>query len=186
MREAQLPPQFTAHVSGNAVLLNRSADGIARNQATQVSFAAIAIFILICAVFRSARVGLIAMAPNIAPVLIFFGVLGSGIAPLSLPTSLIGSIALGVAIDDTMHFLVAYLAQRDLGRSSRQAARHCIRKVGRPIVLTSIMLVVGFSMILLSGFATLQEFGILTAFTMAVCLATDLILLPALLVRLDA
>ena len=48
------------------------------------------------------------------------------------------------------------------------------------------MLVVGFSMILLSGFATLQEFGILTAFTMAVCLATDLILLPALLVRLDA
>jgi predicted RND superfamily exporter protein len=183
---AGLPSEFTTQVSGNAVLLNRSADGIARNQATQVTFAAITIFVLICGVFRSARVALIAMAPNIAPVLIFFGVLGSGIAPLSLPTSLIGSIALGVAIDDTMHFLVAYLAQKNLGRSSKQAARHCIQKVGRPIVLTSIMLVMGFSMILLSGFATLQEFGILTAFTMAVCLATDLILLPALLVRLDA
>ncbi|MBW2724741.1 MAG: MMPL family transporter, partial [Deltaproteobacteria bacterium] len=185
LHEARLPAEFTTHVSGNAVLLNRSADGIARNQATQVGFAAITIFALICGVFRSVRVGLIAMAPNIAPVLIFFGVLGSGIAPLSLPTSLIGSIALGIAIDDTMHFLVAYLAQKKLGRSPQQAARYCIRKVGRPIVLTSIMLVVGFSMILLSGFATLQEFGALTAFTMAVCLATDLILLPALLVRLD-
>lgn len=125
------------------------------------------------------------MAPNIAPVLIFFGVLGTGIAPLSLPTSLIGSIALGIAIDDTMHFLVAYRAQRALGRGPEPAVRHCIRSVGRPIVLTSIMLVVGFLMILISGFATLQEFGYLTAFTLAVCLATDLILLPALLIRLD-
>lgn len=185
LREADLPETFTAHVSGNAVLLNRSADGIARNQATQVGFAALAIFALIWGTFRSVRVALIAMAPNIAPVLIFFGMLGTGIAPLSLPTSLIGSIALGIAIDDTMHFLVAYQAQKALGRDASQAARHCIRNVGRPIVLTSIMLVVGFSMILISGFATLQEFGILTAFTMAVCLITDLLLLPALLVRVD-
>ena len=178
-------PVFATAVSGNAVLLNRSADGIAQNQATQVGFAALAIFILICATFRSVRVALIAMVPNIAPVLIFFGMLGTGIAPLSLPTSLIGSIALGIAIDDTMHFLVAYQAQKNLGRDTKQAARHCIQNVGRPIVLTSIMLVVGFSMILISGFATLQEFGMLTAFTMAVCLVTDLLLLPAMLVRLD-
>jgi predicted RND superfamily exporter protein len=183
--DADLPPVFATAVSGNAVLLNRSADGIAQNQATQVGFAALAIFILICATFRSVRVALIAMVPNIAPVLIFFGMLGTGIAPLSLPTSLIGSIALGIAIDDTMHFLVAYQAQKNLGRDTKQAARHCIQNVGRPIVLTSIMLVVGFSMILISGFATLQEFGMLTAFTMAICLVTDLLLLPAMLVRLD-
>jgi predicted RND superfamily exporter protein len=185
LRDAELPDAFTTAVSGNAVLLNRSADGIAGNQATQVGFAALAIFILISAIFGSVRVALIAMAPNIAPVLIFFGILGTGIAPLSLPTSLIGSIALGIAIDDTMHFLVAYQAQKSLGRNAEEAARHCIRHVGRPIVLTSIMLVVGFSMILISGFATLQEFGMLTAFTMAICLVTDLLLLPALLVRVD-
>jgi predicted RND superfamily exporter protein len=185
LRDAKLPVEFDSYVTGNATLLNRSADGIARNQATQVGFAALAIFVLICLVFRSLRVGLIAMAPNIAPVLIFFGVLGSGIAPLSLPTSLIGSIALGIAIDDTMHFLVAYQAQKALGLRPPQAAQHCIRSVGRPIVLTSIMLVVGFLMILISGFATLQEFGYLTAFTMTLCLASDLILLPALLIRFD-
>ena len=185
LANADLPPGFATEVSGNAVLLNRSADGIASNQATQVGFAASAIFVLICGAFRSLRVGAIAMVPNIAPVLIFFGLLGSGIAKLSLPTSLIGSIALGIAIDDTMHFLAAYRAQRELGHDPATAVRHCIRNVGRPIILTSIMLVVGFSMILVSGFATLQEFGYLTAFTMGVCLVTDLLLLPALLVRID-
>ena len=105
---AELPAGFTTGVTGNAILLNRSADGIAGNQATQVGFAAATILVLICIVFRSIPIGLISMVPNIIPVLLFFGILGIGVAPLSLPTGLIGSIALGIAIDDTMHFLVAY------------------------------------------------------------------------------
>ena len=112
--------------------------------------------------------------------------LGLGVAPLSLPTSLIGSIAMGIAIDDTMHFLVAYRARRTAGASPEEAARQCILQVGRPIVMTSVMLVAGFLVILSAGFATLQEFGYLTALTMALCLATDLVLLPALLVRMRA
>jgi predicted RND superfamily exporter protein len=186
IERAGLPPSFRAEVTGNAILLNRSADGIAGNQATQVGFAAATILVLICVVFRSLRTGLISMVPNIVPVLLFFGVLGLGAASLSLPTSLIGSIALGIAIDDTMHFLVAYRARRDAGAAPEVAARECVLQVGRPIVMTSIMLVVGFLVILASGFATLQEFGALTALTMGLCLATDLILLPALLVRLRA
>jgi hypothetical protein len=129
---------------------------------------------------------LIAMAPNIAPVLIFFGILGAGVAPLSLPTSLIGSIALGIAIDDTMHYLVAYRTARAQGLDPPAAATHCIRQVGRPIIMTRVMLIVGFLVILASGFATLREFGYLTALTMAICLSTDLVLLPALLVRTRA
>ena len=122
------------------------------------------------------------MVKGCVPVL----VLGVGVAPLSLPTSLIGSIALGIAIDDTMHFLVAYLARRTKGATPENAARACIKQVGRPIFMTSVMLVIGFLVILASGFATLREFGVLTAVTMAVCLTTDLILLPALLVRTRA
>ncbi len=183
---ASLPDGFAAEVTGNAILLNRSADGISRNQATQVGFAAVSILILICLVFRSIRTGLIAMVPNIVPVLIFFGILGLGVAPLSLPTSLIGSIALGIAIDDTMHFLVAYRERRIRGATPEAAAAGCIRQVGRPVFMTSVMLVVGFLVVLASGFATLREFGYLTALTMAICLATDLLLLPALLVRVRA
>jgi predicted RND superfamily exporter protein len=181
-----LPDGYTTDVSANTILLNRGADGIAGNQATQVGFAAAAILGLIVLVFRSPRVGIIAMVPNVVPVLIFFGILGLGTAPLSIPTSLIGSIALGIAVDDTMHFLVAYQTRRRNGETPEQAARECICQVGRPIVMTSVMLVVGFLVILASGFATLQEFGVLTALTMAICLSTDLLLLPALLVRLKA
>ena len=102
---------------------------------------------------------------------------------LSLPTSLIGCIALGIAIDDTVHFLVAYRHRRAAGETPEEAATHVIRSVGRPIVITSFTLVLGFLAMLLSGFATLREFGYLTALTMGICLTTDLILLPALLVR---
>ena len=186
LADADLPEGFTTAVTGNSILLNRSADGIAKNQATQVGFAALGIFFLICVVFRSIPIGLIAMVPNIIPVVVFFGILGLGIAPLSLPTSLIGSIALGIAIDDTMHFLVAYRELRTRGASPEEAAAACIRQVGRPVFMTSVMLVVGFLVMLVSGFATLREFGYLTALTMAICLMTDLLLLPALLVRVRA
>jgi hypothetical protein len=128
----------------------------------------------------------IAMLPNVVPVLVFFGMLGLGAAPLSIPTSLIGSIALGIAVDDTMHFLVAYRTQRNQGEATADAVRRCIRQVGRPIFMTSVMLVAGFLVILASGFATLQEFGVLTALTMGICLSTDLLLLPALLVQFDS
>jgi hypothetical protein len=124
------------------------------------------------------------MIPNLIPVLIFYGLLGAGLAPLSLPTSLIGSVALGIAIDDTVHFLVRYRSERRGGASPVQATTACTRLVGRPIAITSLMLCLGFGVICGSRFATLQEFGLLTAATMAVCLLSDLVLLPAVLIRL--
>jgi hypothetical protein len=151
-----------------------------------VGIAALAIFLLVSFAFRSLLLGLVAMAPNLVPVLIYFGLLGLGAAPLSLPTSLIGSVALGIAVDDTAHFLVRYGNERRRGLSPSQAAALCGRRVGRPIVITSIMLMAGFLVVALSGFATLRQFGVLSAATMGICLLTDLILLPALLVRTRA
>jgi len=132
---------------------------------------------------RSLRLGAVAMLPNLLPVLAFFGLLGLGVAPLSLPTSLIGCIALGVAIDDTVHYLVRYRSERLAGAGPEQAALQTTRSVGRPIVVTSLMVVVGFLVVALSDFATLREFGSLTAITMGLCLLADLVLLPAFLIR---
>ncbi len=180
---ADVPEGIRTEVTGNAIRINKSADGIAGNQISQVGFAAVTILVLVILVFRSVGVGLLSMVPNIVPVLSFFGVLGLGVATLSIATSLIGSIALGIAVDDTVHFLVAYIRER--ARSSpEEAIIRCVRTVGRPIVMTSVMLVIGFLALLVSGFVTLREFGYLTAMTMAICLSTDLTLLPALLVRL--
>jgi len=147
------------------------------------SVTALAVFSIVAGVFRSVPLALVALAPNVVPVLLFYGVLGAGVAPLSLPTSLIGSIVLGIAVDDTVHFLARYREGLRSGLSPEEAVVECGRRVGRPIAITSVMLFLGFLVVAFSGFATLREFGLLVGGSVALCLATDLVLLPALLVR---
>jgi len=177
-----VPAGLEAHITGDTVLLNRSADRLARSQLTTVGTTTLVVFAIVATLFRSLPLALVALLPNLLPVLLFYGLLGAGIAPLSLPTSLIGSIVLGIAVDDTAHFLTRYRRSRDAGASPEEAVRECGRRVGRPIVITSVMLFLGFLVVTLSGFTTLQEFGWLVGLTLAICLATDLLLLPAVLV----
>jgi len=181
--EEGVPEGLTGRVTGNALLLARAADGVARSQPRTVGLAAAAILVLLAATLRSPRIGLVAMVPNAVPVLLFFGVLGTGAARLSLPTSLIGSVALGIAIDATAHYLVRYRAERASGAVPAEAVSRTSRSVGRPIAIASAMLCLGFASVAVSEFATLREFGLLAALTMGICFLTDLLLLPALLVR---
>lgn len=183
---SELPDGLRAAPTGNAILLARSADGIAGSQGRSVGLATLAIFALVSAALRSWKLGLIVLLPNLFPVLLFFGLLGLGIAPLSLPTSLIGAVALGIAIDDTVHFLVSYRRGRRRGATPVEASRDTGRAVGRAIVITSAMLAAGFGVVALSSFATLREFGLLFATTVGICVVADLLLLPALLIRLRA
>lgn len=186
LRPEDFPPGTRISVTGNAILLGRSADAIAWGQANSVGLAAVTILVLLTALLRSWKLGMIAMAPNAVPVLLFFGLLGSGLAPLSLPTSLIASVALGIAIDDTVHYVVRYRHERIAGRTPEEAIAVTSLKVGRPMLVAALMLILGFLSVALSGFATLREFGLLSAATMGICLLTDLVLLPAMLVRTKA
>jgi predicted RND superfamily exporter protein len=181
--EISLPQGVEAVVTGNTILLARSDDEIVRRQPWSVALAALAIFALVSLGLRSPGLGAIAMVPNLLPVLLYFGLLGLGVAPLSLPTSLIGCVALGIAIDDTVHYLVRYRVERKAGASPEEAVERCAHRVGRPIVITSVMISAGFLVVAFSEFATLRQFGVLSAVTMGICLVTDLFLLPALLVR---
>ena len=104
-------------------------------------------------------------------------------APLSLPTSLIGCVALGITVDDTVHYLVRYRDERARGLDPVEANQVCARHVGRANLVTSFTLIAGFLVIALSSFATLRQFGLLSAATMAMCLAGDILLLPAILKR---
>ena len=184
--DARLPAQLHAEVTGSSILMNHTADGIAADQFTAVGAATLAIFVLVALAMRSLKLGALAMVPNIVPVLIFFGLLGTGLGALSLPTSLLGCIALGIAVDDTAHFLVDYHRQRAAGVDCAAAAAQCIESLGPPIIVTSLMLSAGFLVLGLSGFATLRELGRLGAMTMFICMCADLTLLPALLVRARA
>jgi hypothetical protein len=186
LADGAVPAGVRASVTGNTVLINRSADGIAGNQVLSLALATLVIVGLVWSVFRNWRLTLIAMLPNTIPVLLFYGMLGAGAAPLSIPTSLIGTIVLGIAVDDTVHFLVGYRRERAEGRTPAEATLSCLRFVGRAMVIASIMLSVGFNVMNLSEFATLRQFGYLSGATLAVCLLTDLWLLPAILVATRA
>ncbi len=176
-----LPEGVRAEVTGNTLLVNRSADGIAGNQIVSLALATCVIALLVYTVFRDWKYTLIALTPNIVPVMLFYGLLGAGAAPLSIPTSLIGTIVLGITVDDTVHFLTGYRRERAAGRSPEEATRLCLRHVGRAMVIASVMLSVGFNVMNLSEFATLRQFGYLSGATLVVCILTDLGLLPALL-----
>ena len=181
--EAPLPAGARTELTGNAILLTRAADDVARAQPRTVALAAVTILLLLSLALRSPGLGLVAMVPNVVPVLLFFGILGLGAAPLSLPTSLIGSVALGIAIDATAHFLVRYRTERRAGCDPAEAARRCSLHVGRPVAVASVMLCLGFLSVAFSEFATLRQFGVLSAVTLGICAFTDLLLLPAILVR---
>jgi hydrophobe/amphiphile efflux-3 (HAE3) family protein len=183
---AGFPNGVEGAVTGNALLLARSADGIAENQPQTVGLAALVIFALVWASLRSLKLGVVAMIPNLVPVIVYFGMLGAGFAPLSLPTSLIASVALGITIDDTVHTLARYRDEKRLGLSPEAAVVQTARHVGRAVLITAAMLALGFSVMGLSEFAKLREFGFLSAATLTVCLFTDLLLLGALLVRTKA
>jgi hypothetical protein len=123
------------------------------------------------------------MPTNVLPVFLFYGALGAGVAPLSIPISLIGSIALGITVDDTSHYLQAFRHRRAEGVPAEKGVVACTMEVCRAMVVTSTMEITGFLVMTVSGFATLQQFGYLTAITMTLCLATDVLMLPALVVR---
>ncbi len=186
LSDPRLPPGIRAYVTGNTVLINHSADGIAGTQLWSIGLASLTIFALVLGVFRQWKISIVAMVPNLLPVLLFYGMLGAGAAPLSVPTSMIGTIVLGITVDDTVHFLTSYRRERAAGKEPADATLRCLRFVGRAMVIASIMLTVGFNVMNLSEFATLRQFGYLAGATLAVCLVTDLLLLPALLVAWKA
>lgn len=180
---AHLPPELTAVVTGSTVVFAEASDSIAGNQLASMVLSAASILLLMVVSLRSLPIGLVAMAPNIGPVVVFFGLLGAGIADLSLPTSLIGSVALGIALDDTAHYIVNYQRMRADGMTAADAAARCLRELGIPIVTTSLMLIAGYLVLMFSGFATIRQFGWLSALTIFICLWGDLLMLPALLAR---
>ena len=127
---------------------------------------------------RSVRAGLCAMVPNVLPIVAGLGLMGFLDVPLSASTVMIASVGIGIAVDDTIHFLSRYRRERGAGRSSASAARRTLLGTGRAMVYSALGLAAGFSILAFSSFRPNREFGILTAFIMVVALLADLFVTP--------
>ncbi|CAN5299075.1 RND family transporter [soil metagenome] len=141
--------------------------------------ALLAAFLLL---FRSIRIALIAIVPNVVAILVVFGTMGWMRIPLDLMTITIASIAMSVAADYTIHYIHRY-RRENRDRSSEESVTRTHQTVGYAILATSLIIVFGFAILALSDFVPSILFGLLTGLAMAVALLANLILLPVLLRR---
>jgi predicted RND superfamily exporter protein len=141
---------------------------------------------LCCVLFGSVRLAAIAFLPNVFPVLCVFGIMGLFKIPLSSGSAMVSTIAVGIALNDTIHFLLHYRQRtREEGMAIRDAVRETVQGIGRPVILTSLVHIAGFSVFLLTDFVPLYHFGLLSCLAMTAALVGDLVLLPNLLLVLD-
>jgi len=172
---------FTGTVASVAILSEQLVGAMTKGLvAAMIAMAALCVFL-----FRSLRLTLIAFLPNAFPILAVFGIMGLFDVPLNSGSAMVATIALGVGLNDTIHFVMHYKRLRDTGEGVDIALRETYAEIGRPIVLTSIVNCVGFSIFLLSDFRPMHHFGLLGAVAMLAALAGDLLLLPNLLKLFD-
>jgi predicted RND superfamily exporter protein len=183
-RLAELPAGISGHTTGNAILLTRAADRISRGQALSLVWACGMIGLLLIAYFRSPRLGLFALVPNIVPVVLYFGLLGLTGTTLNNSTALMGSIVLGIAVDDTLHLLVEYRRGLRTHGDPEAALREALVHVGRAITCTTMAVCIGLLVVGASELRNQAEFGILGAVTLAIAWLVDVTFTPALCSRL--
>jgi len=169
------------HVTGFGIVISQSSRLLTRGQLKSLSLTLTLIFVIMIILFVSTKVGLFAIIPNCFPVVINFGLMGWLGIDLSVTTSLIASIAIGLAVDDTIHYMVRYNREFKKDLDKDRALRDTIRQVGRPIIFTSLTIGLGFCVLIFSQFTPTAVFGLLMMVTMASALVGDLIILPSLM-----
>jgi predicted RND superfamily exporter protein len=127
------------------------------------------------------RGGLVAMIPNLTPIIITLGLMGWARIPLDAFTLLVGCIAIGLAVDDTIHFMHNFERYFAACGDARQAIHDTLQTTGQAMFFTTLVLAAGFFIFMLSSMRPLTEFGLLTGFAIVVAFLADVLLAPALL-----
>lgn len=187
MAEEKLPrDRFECHVTGAIATIVHLSQGLIEGILAGLITSLLVMALLCVVLFRSIRLALIAFLPNILPVAAVYGTMGVVGLPLTSGSAMVATVALGIALNDTVHFLLHYRKlTRDMEQPIPTAIRNTFEHIGRPIVLTSVVLVAGFSIFLLTDFLPLHHFGLLAAGAMLAALVGDLVLLPNLLLVFD-
>lgn len=176
---AALPSDLSLALTGKALMFQDNVETLVQGMLSSLGLAAVSVGLLIACAAGSLRLALLALVPNALPILLVFGVMVLTGTALNLSTSVICTIMLGIAVDDTIHFLAAHQERR--ARGEPDPVRATLIETGSSLALTSALLVVGFSVLLASNFPANRTFGALLAVTVGLALLADLTLLPVLL-----
>jgi len=169
------------HLSGMVVLYNNLLQSLFSSQIQTLGMVFFAILITFALVFRSLKVAAIAIIPNIIPAVLVLGLLGGLGIPLDIMTITIAAIAVGIAVDDTIHYVHRYHEEWLKDGDYRAAVHRAHNSIGRAMYYTSITITIGFITMVLSDFVPTIYFGLFTAFAMISALLTNITVLPVLL-----
>jgi predicted RND superfamily exporter protein len=174
-------PPVTYHVTGRSLLANRALDNIVRDMLVSFLSAFGIIFIAVSLLYRSFKAGLITMIPNIIPLVFTLGFMGVFGITLRVSTVVAFAICLGMAVDDTIHYLTRFREELERTGDYVGSMYTTLQSAGRAIVLTTSMLIAGFLVFLTSDFNATHDFGLLASVALTASLLGSLIFLPAAL-----
>ena len=172
-------------VTGMIALLSRTMSASIKTLANSYLIAAGVITVMMILLIGNIRLGLVSMIPNLTPIVLTVGLMGWLGMPMDLFTILIGSIAIGLAVDDTIHFMHNFRRYHLRTRSVAEAVRLTLTSTGRAMLVTSVVLSTGFFLYMFSSLSNLFNFGLLTGFTIIMALLADFFLAPALMAMMD-
>lgn len=185
MNELFPPDEYLTRITGKALLLDKSNEVIAYNLGYGLLTAILIVSVIMGVLFRSVKMAVIALIPNVLPLVFIAGIMGLWGIGLKMSTAVIFTISFGIAVDDTIHFLSRYKTELARGNSPEKALQTTYVSTGKAIILTTIILVLGFGVLMFSQFATTFTSGFFISLTLVLALLSDLFLLPALLVFLN-
>ena len=171
-------------VSGMGVLYNNVLQSLFGSQILSLGVVFLAIMLMFIVLFRSLRLAVLGIIPNLVAAGLVLGSMGWLGIPLDIMTITIASITIGIGVDNTIHYIHRFGTELDNhGQDYWAAVRYCHGSIGQAMFYTSIIITLGFSILVLSDFVPTVYFGLLTGFAMLAALLANLTLLPMLLVR---
>lgn len=175
------PKVATVQLSNLMVLYNNMLQSLFKSQITTLSLVLLILFMMFLALFRSVKLTLIALTVNIIPIGIIFGFMGWLHIPLDIMTITIAAIAMGIGVDDTIHYIHRFKREFKKDAAYTEVMIRTNNSIGNAMYYTSLTVIIGFSILVLSNLIPTIYFGLLTMLVMAAALISNLILLPKLL-----
>ena len=180
-------PNLEVRGSGVQMMFAHLLDQDTKGLTLGAIYGLLVISLLLIFTFRSLKIGIVSVLPNILPVFLAFGVWGLLVGQVGMGLAMVSGMSIGIIVDDTVHFLANYLkARREEGLDAKQAVAYTLRHVGPAIVFTTVVLVAGFiTMALVSEFRVNSDMGKMTSMILGFALVFDLVTLPILLMIFD-
>ena len=170
------------HLAGLLVLYNNMLQSLFGSQILTLGITVLLLTGMFLVLFRSLKIALIAMLPNVLSVAVVLGVMGWLNIPLNMMTITISAISIGIAVDNTIHYIHRFKSEFQKDRRYLPTMHRCHGSIGHAMYYTSITIIIGFSILALSNFIPSVYFGLLTGLAMLIALLAALTLLPQMLI----